>query len=87
VWVAMWGGGCLRRFNLAGDELQRIAMPASQITNVAFGGADMDLMLVTSARVDLAPEQLAQQPLAGSAFALRTGVRGLPAHAWGAVVS
>jgi D-xylonolactonase len=85
VWVAMWGGGCLRRFNLAGLELQRINLPASQITNVAFGGAELDLMLVTSARVDLAPEQLAQQPLAGSAFALRTGVRGLPANAWGLV--
>ncbi len=83
VWVAFWGGGCLRRFNLAGDELQRINLPASQITNVAFGGENLDLMLVTSARVGLSDAQLAQQPLAGSAFVLRTGVRGVVPGVWG----
>ncbi|MEO5797177.1 MAG: SMP-30/gluconolactonase/LRE family protein [Rhodoferax sp.] len=83
VWVAFWGGSCLRRFNLAGDALQRIDMPASQITNVAFGGEDMDLMLVTSARVGLSDAQLAEQPLAGSAFVLRTGVRGVVPGVWG----
>lgn len=83
VWVAFWGGSCLRRFNLAGDELQRIDMPASQITNVAFGGENLDLMLVTSARVGLSEQQLAQQPLAGSAFVLRTGVRGVVPGVWG----
>lgn len=83
IWVAFWGGSCLRRFNLAGDELQRIKLPASQITNVAFGGEDMDLMLVTSARVGLSEAQLARQPLAGSAFVLRTGVRGVVPGVWG----
>ncbi|MBC7680894.1 MAG: SMP-30/gluconolactonase/LRE family protein [Ferruginibacter sp.] len=83
VWVAFWGGSCLRRFNLAGEELQRIHLPASQITNVAFGGENLDLMLVTSARVGLSEEQLAQQPLAGSAFVLRTGVRGVVPGVWG----
>nr|WP_315234957.1 SMP-30/gluconolactonase/LRE family protein [uncultured Albidiferax sp.] len=83
LWVAFWGGGCLRRFNLAGDELQRINLPASQITNVTFGGENLDLMLVTSARAGLSAAQLAEQPLAGSAFVLRTGVRGLVPAVWG----
>ena len=83
VWIAFWGGACIRRFSLDGSLLQQVDMPASQITNVAFGGADLDLMLVTSARVDLTPEQLAQQPLAGSAFVLRTGVRGVLPGVWG----
>ena len=83
VWIAFWGGACIRRFSLDGSLLQQVDMPASQITNVAFGGADLDLMLVTSARVDLTAEQLAQQPLAGSAFVLRTGVRGVLPGVWG----
>lgn len=84
VWVAFWGGACVRRFSLDGSLLQQIDLPTSQITNVAFGGPDMDLLLVTSARVDLSAEQLAQQPLAGSAFVLRTGARGVRPCAWGA---
>lgn len=83
VWVAFWGGSCLRRFTQAGELLQQVDLPASQITNVAFGGADLDLMLVTSARAGLSAEQLAQQPLAGSAFVLRTGVRGRLPAVWG----
>jgi D-xylonolactonase len=83
VWVAFWGGSCLRRFTLGGELLQQIDLPASQITNVAFGGENLDLMLVTSARVGLSDAQLAQQPLAGSAFVLRTGVRGVVAGVWG----
>jgi D-xylonolactonase len=85
VWVAFWGGACVRCFHIDGRLLQKIDLPTSQITNVAFGGPGMDLLLVTSARVDLTPEQLAQQPLAGSAFVLRTGVRGVPARTWGKV--
>jgi len=82
LWVAFWGGSCVRQFALDGTLLQQIDLPASQITNLAFGGADLDLLLVTSARVGLTDAQLADQPLAGAAFVLRVG-RGQLARTWG----
>ena len=37
------------RFDQAGRRERAIALPASQITNVAFAGPDLDRMFVTSA--------------------------------------
>jgi D-xylonolactonase len=77
VWVAFWGGACIRQFTPEGVLLQTIALPATQITSMAFGGKDLDLLLVTSARVGLDAETLTRHPLAGSAFLLTPGVQGV----------
>ena len=53
VWVAFWGGSCIRQFTPQGSLLRTIPLPAPQITSMAFGGKNLDLLLVTSARVDL----------------------------------
>jgi sugar lactone lactonase YvrE len=78
VWVAHWGAGMVSRFSRHGELLARVTLPASNITNLAFGGASLDRLLVTTARAGLTEEQLAQQPLAGSLFEITGhGTRGL----------
>jgi xylono-1,5-lactonase len=79
LWIAFWGGGCVRRFGLDGELLQTIELPPRQVTSVAFGGTDFATLLVTSARVGLGAAALQAQALAGATFALRPGIRGLPA--------
>lgn len=76
VWVAFWGGSCIRQFDPSGQMLRKIELPAPQITSMAFGGEQLDLLLVTSARNGMTPSQLADNPESGSAFVLRPGVRG-----------
>ena len=76
VWVAFWGGHCIRQFDPCAQLLRQIDLPAPQITSMAFGGKELDLLLVTSARNGMTPAQLARHPQAGSVFALRPGVRG-----------
>jgi sugar lactone lactonase YvrE len=50
---------------------------ASKITSVAFGGPNLETLYVTSANVDLTPEELLTQPEAGALFAITNlGVRG-----------
>jgi sugar lactone lactonase YvrE len=84
LWIAHWGGGCITCHDAASArELQRIALPVSQVTNVAFGGLDLRTLFVSSARVGLTSAQLEGEPLAGGLFALDAPAPGLPASPFG----
>ncbi len=84
LWVAMFNGGCLRRFAPDGTLDAILPMPVTQPTSVVFGGPDLTDLYITSARQDeggpLSTEQLATQPLAGSVFRCRLGIRGMPTN-------
>jgi sugar lactone lactonase YvrE len=81
LWIAHWGAACVTCHDpVTAEELQRVLLPTSHITNVAFGGPDMRTLFVSSARFDLSTAQLAVEPLAGALFAVDTDARGMPAH-------
>ncbi len=44
----------------------------------AFGGDNLDILYVTSAREFLSESALSEEPLAGGVFAVDVGLRGLP---------
>lgn len=83
LWNARWDGGCVVRFAPTGEVDRVIEVPAAQVTNCTFGGADLSTLFITTARHELTAEQLAQTPLAGNLFALQTGVAGLPDNRFG----
>jgi sugar lactone lactonase YvrE len=83
VWIALFGGGALRRYDADGRLDAVIALPVTNPTCPTFGGSDLKTLYVTTARHRLAPEQLASEPLAGALLALEPGVRGLPANRFG----
>lgn len=78
IWNAHWGAGRVVRYAPDGGISGGIAVPASQPTCVAFGGDDLNLLLVTSARENLGAAALAQQPHAGDLFIYRVGAKGIP---------
>jgi L-arabinonolactonase len=78
VWNAHWGAGRVVRYAPDGSISGSIALPATQPTCVAFGGDQLDLLFVTSAREGLGTEALAQQPQAGDVFIYQVEVQGLP---------
>jgi sugar lactone lactonase YvrE len=78
VWVAIWGGGVLRRFAPDGDQDAVIQVPVSQPTSCAFGGPGMSDLYVTTAKVGLSEAELSDQPLAGRLLRLHPGPVGLP---------
>jgi len=43
-------------------------LPVTNTTSIAFGGAKLDLLIVTSAKHSLDASQLAQEPQAGDVF-------------------
>jgi len=78
VWVAVWGGGVLRRLAPDGSQDSVVAVPVSQPTSCAFGGPGMADLYVTTARIGLTEAELSDQPLAGRLLRLRPGPVGLP---------
>ena len=78
LWNAQWGSGEVVRYRRDGSVERRIALPVSQPSCVTFGGADLNLLIVTTARQSLSAEALAEQPLAGGLFIFETDVAGLP---------
>lgn len=83
VWLCLFGGGALRRYDDAGSLSAVVPLPVTNPTCPAFGGPDLGTLYVTSARHRLTDEQLAAEPLAGALLALEPGVRGLPRHRFG----
>jgi sugar lactone lactonase YvrE len=81
VWVALWGGGALRRYAPDGTPDAVLPVPVSQPTSMAFGGPGLADLYVTTASIGLSEEQLAAQPLAGRLLRLRPGPIGLPSAA------
>ncbi|WP_101254199.1 SMP-30/gluconolactonase/LRE family protein [Streptomyces barkulensis] len=67
VWVALWGGGAVRRYTPDGRLDRTVAVPASNTTSCAFGGPGLRDLYITTARTGADP---AAEPLAGSLMVL-----------------
>lgn len=78
-WGAIYGESKVERYGPDGAHLETVEIPAPNVTSVAFGGTDMSLLLVGTAREDLTEDQLARSPHSGSVFAVPTRVHGRPA--------
>jgi sugar lactone lactonase YvrE len=72
--VAIWGAGLVRRYSTDGRVLQEIVVPVSQPSSCAFGGPDLSLLFITTAREGLGP---VAEPEAGAVFVAEPGVTGL----------
>jgi sugar lactone lactonase YvrE len=84
LWIAHWGAACVTCHDpVTTEELARIALPTSHITNACFGGPDLRTLFITSARFGLSPGQLEAEPLAGGLFAVPMNIAGLPANRFG----
>ena len=79
LWVCLWAGHSVCRFNPDdGKLMQRIELPAPNVTSCAFGGRNFDELYVTTGRLALDEATIAQYPLAGALFRVKPGVQGLP---------
>ncbi|TDC86080.1 SMP-30/gluconolactonase/LRE family protein [Actinomadura sp. 7K507] len=75
VWVALYGGGSVRRYAPDGTLDEVVEVPVTKTTACAFGGDGLDRLFITTSREDL---DAGDEPDAGSLFACTPGVRGVP---------
>ncbi len=80
VWVAIWGGGEVRRLTPDGTVDRVVKLPVSRVTSVAFGGEDRDELFITTARDGLSEGELVRERHAGDLFWCRPGTSGRPAN-------
>lgn len=78
VWNCEYAGGRVVRYTPSGEVDCAVTVPADNPTCCAFGDSDLRTLYITSARQRLSADELARQPEAGSVFAVRTEVSGLP---------
>ena len=78
-WMAGVRGWELLRFTPDGELDRRIEMPVEKPSKIAFGGANLDVMYVTTIG-NVGPDGKGdpKQPFAGCLFAIEAGVQGLP---------
>jgi L-arabinonolactonase len=77
LWNAQWNGYRVVRYRPDGTIDRIVDMPVMNPTCVAFGGKDLDILFVTTARYLMTPEQIEAEPLSGGLFAVKVDVQGL----------
>ena len=75
VWSARAGGSALYRYTPKGVEERVVRFPAKLVSSVAFGGADLTDIYVTTIGGDNRPQD---GPGAGALFRLNLGIEGVP---------
>jgi len=83
-WCAHVRGGEVAQYDPAGRLIQTVPLPVKYPLMCSFGGADMDILFVTTGRALATPEELATAPLSGRVFAIHgAGSIGIPEGRYG----
>ena len=81
LWVGLWNGNGIAQFDpITGKLLQKIDVPAHNVTSCAFGGDNLDTLYITTSTEDMTEEEQKKYPLAGSIFKVKPGAKGVPAY-------
>jgi sugar lactone lactonase YvrE len=73
LWVALFGGGKVRRYAPDATIDREVTVPATLVTSCAFGGPGLRSLYITTAKHRLTPEEAARQTAAGGLFVCEPG--------------
>jgi L-arabinonolactonase len=78
LWNAAWGAAVVRRYRRDGTVAREIGVPAKNPTCLAFGGAALNELYITSARQEMSAAELERTPEAGGVYRAEIDLQGLP---------
>lgn len=79
LWVAVYGGACVRRYSADGVLRETLNVPAAQSTSCAFAGPGLHRLYVTTATENWSDAQRYAEPAAGLVYRFDTDATGRPA--------
>jgi sugar lactone lactonase YvrE len=84
IWACLWNGWCVVHFDANGREIERIDLPVQRPTSVAFGGAKLTDLYVTSASVALSQSEVQRGFQAGDLFRIPAAAEGSASRVYAA---
>ncbi|HEX5407559.1 MAG TPA: SMP-30/gluconolactonase/LRE family protein [Pseudonocardiaceae bacterium] len=75
LWVALWGGAAVHCYEPDGRLVERLRVPATNVTACTFGGPDLGALFITTSQQNV---DRAAEPAAGALFQARPGATGQP---------
>ncbi len=67
----------------SGDMIEKISLPAKNVTSCCFGGLDLNDLYITTACKGLDDKDLKNYPNSGGLFRMKTNVTGSPTYLFG----
>jgi len=81
VWIAHWGVGKVCKYDIEGKLLQSISLPTPNVTNICFGGKDLNRLFVTTTLNNFDNPDKIGSTFDGSIFEIiGTKAKGLKSH-------
>ncbi|MDG2180332.1 MAG: SMP-30/gluconolactonase/LRE family protein [Mariniblastus sp.] len=78
LWVAFWGGGCVAKIDPSNGKItERVIVPVTAPTACAFGGPNLNQLLITTASLGLDQDSRDNQPMAGDLFIAEVSATGV----------
>ena len=85
LWVCHFGGSSISVFNQKGKKIYKIKLPAKNVTNCVFGGANNNDLYITTALKGLKEIDKKKYNLSGSLFKVRTNSKGMTSKSFNVI--
>ena len=76
LWVCHYRGASISVYDLRGNKIHQINLPAKNITNCTFGGSSNNELFISTARKGMKAKEIKKYPLSGSLFKVKTNLKG-----------
>lgn len=80
IWLSLWGEARVDHFSKLGEVIDSVTVSSSHSTSLCFAGDDLDTLVMTSATMYTAEDELEKFPRAGDVFTCRVPSTGRPAN-------
>ena len=78
VWSAQFDRAAIHRYSPDGSLVAKIALPVRRPTSVEFGGEGLKTLFITSASMEMSPQDLEAYPMSGNLLSIDCDVSGMP---------
>ena len=76
LWICHYRGSRMSVYDLMGNKIHKIKIPAKNITNCTFGGSSNNELFISTARKGMKRKEIKKYPLSGNLFKIKVNLKG-----------